>query len=109
VAATRRTKVQLTVTKGALGFLNVTVQAGHGSIAKIEFGTPRESKNAEVSVVNGPQDQAGPFTFTPPNSSTTVQFVVWSPNRTLATTVYFVVTDGCGAWTTFVGGGAGSF
>ena len=104
-----RPRVVLTVTKGATGFLNVTVEAGHNSIATIEFGTPRPNANARVSVVGGPQNQAGAFTFTPTNSPTTVQFTVRSPNRALATMVYLVVTDGCGAWPAFVGGGAGSF
>lgn len=62
-----------------------------------------------VSVAGGQQNQTGAFTFAPASSTATVQLVVQSPNRVLQTMVPFTVTDGCGAWPTFVGGGAGSF
>jgi hypothetical protein len=91
------------------GVLNVTVQAGQGSISKIEFGAPRASEHGRVSVVGGPQNQTGAFTYTPGNSPTTAQVTVQFPDRSKATTVYMIVTDGCGAWNTFVGGGPGSF
>lgn len=107
--STPRPKVQVTTTKGAPGTLNVTVLAGQGAISKIEFGASRPSQNAQVSVVGGPQNQSGAFVFTPPSSVSTAQFTVVSQNRSLATTVHVVVTDGCGAWPTFVGGGPGSF
>ena len=110
--STPRPKVQVTSTKGALGFLDVTVQAGQGTISKIEFGTPRPVQNARVSVAGGQQNQTGSFIFTPASPTATVQITVESQNRSLQTTVPFTVTDGCGStqpWQTFVGGGGGSF
>jgi hypothetical protein len=40
---------------------------------------------------------------------TSVQFTVSAPSRAQPTTAAFTVTDACGAWTSFAGGGAGSF
>jgi CSLREA domain-containing protein len=104
-----RPAVRVTVTTAAPGILNVTIQAGVGSISKIDVGAPRPGDNARVSVAGGPQSQTGAFTFTPAANTTTVQFTVASADRAKPTTVPLVVTDGCGGWSTFVGGGAGAF
>jgi CSLREA domain-containing protein len=104
-----RPPVQVTSTRGTAGTLNVTVRAGSGSISLIDFGAPRSLTNASVSVQDGPQSQAGDFTFTPADGATSTQFTVTAANRGLPTTVALTVTDACGAWKTFVGGGAGSF
>jgi hypothetical protein len=101
--------VQVTSTRGTAGTLNVTVRAGSGSISRIDFGSPRSVANASISVQDGPQSQAGDFTFTPADGATSTQFTVTAANRGLPTTVALTVTDACGAWRTFVGGGAGSF
>jgi hypothetical protein len=101
--------VKITVAPGTTGVLNVTVQAGGGSISRIEFGQPQGLVNASISVPGGPANQTQPFVFTPPANQTTVQFTVTAPNRAASTTAHFTVTDGCGPWPTFVGGGAGSF
>jgi hypothetical protein len=107
--STPRPNVQIIITRGTTGVLNVTVQAGQGSISKIGFGSPRASENGRVRVAGGPQNQTGAFAFTPTNSPTTAQVTVQSPDRSKATTVYMIVTDTSGAWNTFVGGDAGSF
>ena len=104
-----RPNVQVTNAKGATGVLNVTVQAGAGTISRIDFGTPRPVENGSVSVTGGAQNQTGAFSYAPNSPPATVQLVVQSPDRSRATTVPFTVTDGCGTWPTFVGGGAGSF
>ena len=104
-----RPNVQVTNAKGATGVLKVTVQAGAGTISRIDFGTPRPVENASVSVTGGAQNQTGAFSYAPNSPPATVQLVVQSPDRSRATTVPFTVTDGCGTWPTFVGGGAGSF
>jgi CSLREA domain-containing protein len=104
-----RPAVQVVSTRGAAGMLNVTVQAGAGSISRIDFGAPRALNNASISVANGPANQSQGFTFTPASGETTAQFVVTSENRGAPTTVPFTVIDGCGSWPTFVGGGAGAF
>jgi len=97
------------VVPGGTGVLSVTVTAGQGTLSRIEFGAPRGISNASISVTGGPANQTGPFAFTPPAGQTTVQFSVSAQNRDLTTTVPLVITDGCGAWETFVGGGARSF
>ena len=105
----QRPNVQVTSTKGTTGFLNVTVQAGFGTIARIDFGTPHEVRNAVVSVAGGPQTQTGSFSYVPTTPPTAVQITVQSPNRALQTIVPFTVHDTCGPWQTFVGGGPGGF
>jgi hypothetical protein len=65
---------------------------------------------AEITVTtDGAQNQTGAFSYVPNSPPATVQLIVQSPDRSRATTVPFTVTDGCGTWPTFVGGGAGSF
>ena len=55
------------------------------------------------------QNQTGAFTYLPTTLSATVQVTVQSPDRAKPTTVPFTITDGCGTWPTFVGGGPSSF
>jgi hypothetical protein len=104
-----RPPVHISETKGEAGTLTVTIQAGQGSIERIDVGTPAVITNASVSVVGGPADQARGFSYAPADSPTTVQFTVTALNRSRGAMVPFTVTDGCGAWQTSVGGGAGSF
>jgi hypothetical protein len=99
----------VTAAPGSPGTLNVTVQAGSGSLSRIEFGTPRPLENASVSVPGGPTNQTQPFVFTPPAGQGTLQFTITAGNRAASTTVHLTVTDGCGPWPTFVGGGGGAF
>jgi hypothetical protein len=104
-----RPAVVVTSTRGAIGTLKVTVQAGSGSISRIDFGAPRALANASVSVNGGETAQTQAFSHTPTGSPSSVQFTVTAESRALATTVPLTVTDACGAWQTLVGGGAGSF
>jgi hypothetical protein len=106
---TPRPPVRVSTVPSGTGVLSVTVETGGGTLARIEFGAPRALTNASVSVTGGPASQSQGFTFTPPAGLTTVRFTVTALDRGLSTTVPFVVTDACGAWPTFVGGGPGAF
>jgi hypothetical protein len=90
--------------------LNVTLQAGSGTISSVQFGPAgRPFTNASIAISGGPAGPTSSFTYTPGVPPAAVQFTVTSLNRNAATTVPMIVTDGCGPWTTFVGGGAQSF
>jgi len=104
-----RPPVSVFTTVSGSGLLKVTVQAGQGPIARIEFRPQPGTPNGSVSVAGGPANQTQPFAFTPAANQSTVQFSVTAQDRGLPTTVPVVVTDACGTWSTFVGGGPGSF
>jgi hypothetical protein len=44
-----------------------------------------------------------------PGTPASYQFTVVRTTPGVASTVHLVVTDGCGAWPTFVGGGPSAF
>jgi len=89
------------------GKLNVHVQATplntleHNTLTEVRFG---QLQNAKVTL-NG-QTIASGQTYTVPANSVGVDFTVERVAAGQATTVPFVVVDGCGQWPTFVGGGA---
>ncbi|MFN8633874.1 MAG: hypothetical protein U0893_08475 [Chloroflexota bacterium] len=80
--------------------LNVAVSAGSGVVQRIQFNQP---SNAIITVPGLPPI-TGTASITP--NTATVTFTVQQANGQLAVQVPMVVTDGCGAWPTFVGGGA---
>jgi uncharacterized protein (DUF1501 family) len=86
------------------GRLNVTVVAGVGAVRSIRFGP---TQNALVDV-DGLTDQTGSFTRT---FASPVNQQPFSVRRQGGGPVHvpIVVTDDCGEWTTFVGGGASAF
>lgn len=107
-----RPPVTVTSQRGAPGTLNVTVSATrpaaapNNTVRQIQFGA---APNATVEI-NGQSRTGGNFTATIPAGTQTVQFVVRrSPPNAPTTTVPFTVTDDCGAWSSFVGGGPGAF
>jgi parallel beta-helix repeat protein len=107
-----RPAVTVTSQRGALGTLNVTVTATRPAAApnnvvkQIQFGP---ALNATVEI-NGQSRPGGNFTATIPAGTQSVQFVVRrTPTNAPATTVPFTVTDQCGDWNSFVGGGASAF
>ncbi|MCC7372305.1 MAG: DUF1501 domain-containing protein [Chloroflexi bacterium] len=85
------------------GRMNVTVTAGGGKVRSIRFGP---TQNALIDV-DGLTSQTGTFTRTFASPATAQAFYVrrQAPGPV---TVPIVVTDDCGAWNTFVGGGAGT-
>ncbi|MGE3911438.1 MAG: DUF1501 domain-containing protein [Chloroflexota bacterium] len=103
VNCTPRPAVRVTTTASG-GRLNVTVTAGGGMVRSVRFGP---TQNALVDV--GAQTSlTGTFTHTPPAAAPQITFSV-RRQAAGATTVPIKVTDDCGQWDTFVGGGPGAF
>jgi hypothetical protein len=111
VVCTPRTEVKLQPVPDGPGRLKVTLTAQLPSadsanrIKEIRFGA---ATNALVDIGNT-QGQRGGFTYTVPTNTQTVTFTVRRATAGQATTVPVVVIDGCGEWSTLVGGGAGAF
>jgi len=92
----------------------VAARVGCGPIQRVEFGIlNRPFDNARVTVVTpagGPQGQTTGFVYVPPPNTLEVSFTI---ERVVpqggATVAPLVVTDGCGARPTFVGGGPDAF
>ena len=117
-SCTPRPRITVQTQRGAPGTLNVTVTATRGpgapnnTIRQIQFG-PAQNGTVEI---NGQSRPGGNFTATIPAGTQAVQFVVRrgppppppAPPPT-ATTVPFTVTDDCGNWSSFAGGGASAF
>jgi hypothetical protein len=100
------------------GRLRVTVTAnGPGNqLQRIDFGVgPNTVGNALVEApapaqpVLPPPGTAPPASITLPPGTTAYVFFVQRATPGAATTLPFTVTDACGSWPTFVGGGPGAF
>ena len=105
VACSPRPPVRVsTVVSG--GKLQVTIAAtGQNNTPS----APQFSRTDNALVdVGGQSGRSGAFTVSPPGAPASTTFAV---RRMSAgpVTVAFAVVDGCGSWTTFVGGGAGAF
>ena len=87
------------------GHLQVTITRGLGSMTSLRFGT---LSNARVTV-GGQTNTQGNFTITFPGGVTQTTFTVDRVTDGASTTVPLVVVDGCGDWSTFVGGGPSAF
>ncbi len=59
--------------------------------------------------VGGEPERDGSFTYTPSSLSPSVDLAVRRVSGSVTTNVPLVVTDGCGDWPTFVGGGPAAF
>jgi uncharacterized protein YkwD len=106
-----RPTFELRTSRTVAGVLEVTVAAGRGAGA--ESNTLKSIRfNA---LVNGTVDVTGRgrvssgTTVTMAAGTQQATFVVRRVASGAATMVPLVLTDGCGEWSTFVGGGAGSF
>lgn len=111
VSCLPRPRVALSVLPDGQGHLTVAVGV------TLSSGTPANyligiqfplSSNGLISY----QGQSGPgnLTFTPPtNSASGINFTVGRQVSGQAVTVPMTVRDGCGDWTTFVGGGVSAF
>jgi glucose/arabinose dehydrogenase len=108
-----RPNVQVSVVPGPLNSLIATVRAGtnvstpDNGLFSVQF---TELSNAIVDI-NGSNNHSTPFTAALDNGIQ-ASFTVRRPQPPapgLATTAHFVVTDACGAWPSFVGGGPGAF
>ena len=90
------------------GRLSVTVAAtGSGNtLSSIVFGNgARTPTNALLDLPDGRTGVTGTPTLTLAAGTTQTTFFVRRQTAGQATTVPFVVTDACGTWATFVGGG----
>ncbi|MFN0074754.1 MAG: cellulase family glycosylhydrolase [Chloroflexota bacterium] len=90
--------------------VSVTVSGAGNTLQSIQFSTnSRTAGNAIIDTATQ-TDLSPPFTLGP-FSAGSASAVFWvrraQPGRSV--TVPMTVTDDCGAWTTFVGGGAGAF
>jgi len=99
------------VTRTPLGNGNLAVTLTAGTAGKpgntIHTVIVEAGANASVDSVLGP-GRTGRFTFAPPAGSQSTSITV---HRTSAgaVTVRLIITDDCGDWPTFVGGGANAF
>jgi hypothetical protein len=89
----------------------ITASAFDVFLRSLQFGNPgsnpSQPSNALIDV-GSQTDQTGSFTFAPLLGTRQVTFYV----RHAAagpTTVPLIITDSCGQWPTFVGGGAAAF
>jgi hypothetical protein len=92
----------------------LTARAGCGPIDHIQFGQAgRAFANARVSVTSptgGPTGQTAGFTYTPPAGTTSVSLMIQRTVQGGGATVNPIhFYDGCGEWSTFVGGGPDAF
>ncbi|MFN0073667.1 MAG: SBBP repeat-containing protein [Chloroflexota bacterium] len=109
--APRQNPVVSAISDGQGGLL-VSVIAGNGALQQIQFhGDPSlavPNTNALVDI-DGQAGLSGSFTHTPNPGVTTVTFTVRRQTPGLATTLALTVVDGCGGFSTLVGGGPTAF
>ena len=95
----------------------------NNQLVSVQFGQPRASSNELVDLAGIPgmsvqpalpgaanlTGRQGSFTVTLPAGVSQLPFAVRRATPGVATTVNLLVTDGCGQWPTFVGGGPTAF
>lgn len=104
-----RPRIALQVSHAAGRRLQVTVSAGSGVLSQIQFGTGnRPLRNASVDFPGQATAITDGRTIPMGTGVTQTTFFVSriAPGQV---TVPMVVTDACGPWETFVGGGSGAF
>jgi hypothetical protein len=92
----------------------LTARSGCGTIDHIQFGNSGQAfNNAQVTISSpsgGPANQTSGFTYTPPAGTTSVSLTIQRITPSGGATVNPIhLVDGCGDWTTFVGGGPNAF
>lgn len=115
VCSTPRPRVGVQAVNNGDGRLRVTITAGAGALQAIQFGDstqrPSVPTNASISIISpagGPSGIVTTYTYPLTSAVTSVTFLV-ERRGAAPTTVPLVVTDGCGPWRTFVGGGMSGF
>jgi hypothetical protein len=79
-------------------------------LSRLDIGTAgRTIDNAVVDMIGGPTGLTVGQTVLLPQGQTQVALRVRRLDASRPVTVPLSVADGCGAWSTFVGGGVGSF
>jgi hypothetical protein len=105
-----RPAVQVHVARTGDGRMQVSLTAGSNSLQSIQFGTAsRPATNASIDLPGVGAGLRGGFTHTPPPGTTQVTFFLRPVVAGQPVTVPLIVTDGCGPWETFVGGGPAAF
>jgi hypothetical protein len=109
---TPRPTVAVQAVPGSAGQLAVMVTAATtastptNDLVRLDFGA---ATNARIDVTGGPQNLAGGFGFAVSANQSGASFTVRRVTTGQAAHVELTVTDSCGAWPTFVGGGPGAF
>jgi len=103
-----RPPVQVTTAPDGQGRLGVTVTAtGPGRpLRALHVGA---ASNAQIDAPGADPGAPGPFDVAVPAGSASYTFVVRRVTAGQAVNVPFTVTDACGNWPTFVGGGPSAF
>jgi hypothetical protein len=102
---TPRPSVKISTVRAGAGRLQVTVTAGQGQLQSLRFAAGRNS----LVDIGGQNGRTGPFSVSMASGIAQTSFFVRRATAGAATTVPFYVTDGCGEWSTFVGGGPSAF
>ncbi|MCC6175113.1 MAG: hypothetical protein IT305_07400 [Chloroflexi bacterium] len=108
VSCQPRNNVHVQAAPNGDGRLRATITAGAGTIKAIQIGGSRPIDNARVDIVNGPSGITSTTTHAPSAGTSQITLLI-SRQAAGAVTVPLTVTDACGAWPTFVGGGAAAF
>jgi hypothetical protein len=109
-ACSPRPTVQVRIWRSGTGQLGVTVTGGLASLSRLDIGVAgRALDNAVVDIVGGPSGVTTGLTMPLPQSTSTVELRVRRLDASRPVTVPLTVADGCGPWSTFVGGGPGAF
>lgn len=97
-----RPRVRADVTRVGENKFSVTITAGQGALTLVAFGTAPTARLDLPGVGNG---LTPPANIKPPAGATTYTFGMSSTSPSTPLTVPVTVADGCGNWSTFVGGG----
>ncbi|HEY7066159.1 MAG TPA: carboxypeptidase-like regulatory domain-containing protein [Chloroflexota bacterium] len=104
--------VGVQVAPGAPNRLQVTVTARNGGCTPDNQLVQLQFTVLSNGAIQRPSDLAlhqTPFTVSIPPGTAQTSFTLLRLNPDQAATAQLVITDGCGTWPTFVGGGPGSF
>ena len=95
-------------TNGVLG-VTITATGAGNSIRSVRLGVDgRPLSNAVVDVAGGPNGLRDGGQYAPSEATPRVQLTIRRATPGKPTVVPIVVTDACGPWETFVGGGTGA-
>ena len=84
----------------------MTTTGAGGALSALHFGA---AVNAQIDAPGGPPNAAGNFDVIPQAGTPTYTFSIRRVTAGQAANVPFTVTDACGEWPTFVGGGPSAF